>query len=256
MSLQVRICRIHGLGGILDHGETAALTLCPFTRYAPRLRLCAFCASSGMHRLGLYTLCILYILLRCVSVNHHWPLHDLRLPSYTAAPVSSTSPSVILVKTSTSSHSDTNTGSTASHSTSLGTHGPHISSHTSPFSFSHHPQPTSTTPSSSTQHSHHRIRTMTILGIVFGGLAGFVLVLSVARCWWSWRKTPSRDRIASLMHRYNLEREMEQATVEPLRARVRRPPPPPYRHPPPGYDSVMPSSPPAAHLELPVEAVR
>lgn len=190
-----------------------------------------------MHRLGLYTLCIFYNLL-CYAAAL-----SITVPSTTHAVLA---PST---KTSTSLHLDTST----LQATSRGTHGPHVPSHAS-FSISHHPwtpSPASVTSSSRPQRSHHPIQTRTILGIIFGGLAGLMLVGSVGRCWWSWRKTPSRDRIETLLHRYNLEREMEQATLEPLRARVRRPPPPPYRPPPPGYESVMPSSPPAAHLEMP-----
>jgi len=198
-----------------------------------------------MHRLGLFTICIFYILLSYTTARSS-AISVTAPPSITPA---------ILAKTSASLASDTDPDST-SHTTSRGTHVPHIPSHISSFTFSHRPwtqppaTPTTSSPPQSSQ-THHPIETMAIVGIIFGAIAGLVLVLSVARCWWSWRKTPSRDRIAALMHRYNLEREMEEAVVEPLRARVRRPPPPPYRPPPPGYEHIMPSSPPPAHLERP-----
>src|SRR5882762_2002952 len=133
-------------------------------------------------------------------------------------------------------------------------HVPHFPTHTSLFSFSDHRwtrQPATPT-SSPRQNSptHQPISTSTIVGIVFGALAGCVFVLSLLRCCWSWRKTPPHDRIESLIHRHNLQREMEEAMVAPLRVQM-RPPPPPYRPPPPGYESVMPSSPPPAHRDMP-----
>lgn len=201
----------------------------------------------------MYTLCVFYLLL-----------------SYTAARPSTvlTTPSInyVLLAASTGASTVTHTGSTTSHTTLHTTlpetHGPHVSTHTvSPLPISNNPStqspvtPASSSPQEESSQTHHPITASTIVGIVFGGLAGLVLVLSVGRCWWSWRKTPSRDRIESLMHRYDLDREMEQARVEPLREIARRLPPPPYRPPPPGYEHVVPSSLPPAHLEMSVEEI-
>ncbi|KIM91169.1 hypothetical protein PILCRDRAFT_166561 [Piloderma croceum F 1598] len=207
-----------------------------------------------MHRLGLYTFGIFYILL-----------------SYTAAAVvsitadSSTALSPLAVSTKTSAlsssastikTSDPDPDGTTSHSISRGTHRPQLPTGSTSFTYTwHHPSP-SPSPTPHVQSHHHHLQITSIVGIVLGAAAGLVLILSVGRCWWSWRKTPSRDRIEALMHRYNLEREMEDAVVRPLRARVRRPPPPPYRPPPPGYECALPSSPPPAHLDLPASGFR
>lgn len=100
---------------------------------------------------------------------------------------------------------------------------------------------------------HHK--PIVIVFIVLGGLILLGILSSIARCGWSWYKTPSRDRIAGLLNRYHLEREMEEAAVvEPLRARAMVPPPPPYFPPPPEYGSMMPSSPPPAHIDEPTSA--
>jgi hypothetical protein len=192
----------------------------------------------------------------------------MALPSYTATAVvsitadPSTALSHLSVSTKTSAISpsastiNTDPDGTTSHRTSRGTHRPQVPTLSTPFVLTWHPPPP--TPSSSLRHvhSHHHLQTTAIVGIVIGAAVGLVLILSVGRCWWSWRKTPSRDRIAALMHRYNLEREMEDAVVRPLSARVRRPPPPPYRPPPPGYECVLPSSPPPAHLDIPASGSR
>lgn len=186
-------------------------------------------------------------------------LHDvLKLtraaPSYTLASITAnnvTKPSFKIASSKTIS---------SSHSQNPGTIGPHTPPHIThssnllppPHRTTHPwipPHPSST--SSSLGHPYPAstsIKPIAIVGIVFGVLVSVTFMFGFARCWWNWRRTPSQDRIATLLHRYHLQREMEEAAVEPIRARVERPPPPPYRPPPPGYENVLPSSPPPAHM--------
>ncbi|KAI0638371.1 hypothetical protein C8Q77DRAFT_1154027 [Trametes polyzona] len=80
---------------------------------------------------------------------------------------------------------------------------------------------------------------------VLGGVVALAIFVGIARCYIVWRRTPPRDRIAALMSRHQLEREMaemEQERMErlnqALEARRWRPPPPPYQ-PAPDYDTVV-----------------
>lgn len=80
---------------------------------------------------------------------------------------------------------------------------------------------------------------------VIGGVVALIVLVGLARCYIVWRRTPPRDRIAALMSRHRLEREMEEMERErmerlsqALEARRWRPPPPPYQPPPPDYEAV------------------
>ena len=114
----------------------------------------------------------------------------------------------------------------------------------------------------SSQTPPHPLSRLAVAGIVVGTLAAFTVMLIILRCWWHWKKTPQRNRIEALLHRYQLDREMGEAAVEPIRARVPRPPPPPYRPPPPGYNDTLLSestAPPIAQrssFHLPTREVR
>ncbi|KZT29246.1 hypothetical protein NEOLEDRAFT_1238709, partial [Neolentinus lepideus HHB14362 ss-1] len=69
-----------------------------------------------------------------------------------------------------------------------------------------------------------------IIGVVVGGIVGTVVLLSFARCLYSWRKQPARNRIAEVMNRHQVHREMEELAREDLEAfaaSVRRAPSPP-----------------------------
>lgn len=110
--------------------------------------------------------------------------------------------------------------------------------------------------------THHRTRTITIaptaiderprderrssqkpIVIVFevlGGLIGLAVIISCLRCCYVYNKTPKRDRIAAVLHRHQLERELEELERNPLALR-RSPtgdPVPPYFPPPPTYETV------------------
>ncbi|OSD04648.1 hypothetical protein PYCCODRAFT_1424028 [Trametes coccinea BRFM310] len=80
---------------------------------------------------------------------------------------------------------------------------------------------------------------------VLGGIIALLVLLGLARCFIVWRRTPARDRIAALVDRHQLEREMEEQERErmerlsrALEARRWRPPPPPYQ-PAPEYEEVV-----------------
>ncbi|KAI0772114.1 hypothetical protein BD413DRAFT_475205, partial [Trametes elegans] len=81
---------------------------------------------------------------------------------------------------------------------------------------------------------------------ILGGVVGLFILLGLARCYFVWRRTPAPDRVAGLISRHQLEREMgemEQERIERLNqalaARRWQPPPPPYQ-PAPAYDTVVP----------------
>jgi hypothetical protein len=197
----------------------------------------------------------------------HLGLNTIRLLlCYTAAlSVSITSSSAAVLVVSVTSQGLTASAShtkpkTTSHS--VATHRPHVST-----PLLHHPRPPfnpspASTPSPSPIHHYpltHHHKTIVIIALALAGLIVLGVLMCIARCMWSWHKTPRRDRIAGLMNRYNLEREMEEAAVEPRRARVRKPPPPPYFPPPPEYAHMMsgPSSLPPVHndVDTPAEEV-
>ncbi|PSR93768.1 hypothetical protein PHLCEN_2v4663 [Hermanssonia centrifuga] len=87
-----------------------------------------------------------------------------------------------------------------------------------------------------------------IVAIVFEALAGVVglfILYGLSRCLWSWKHTPERDRVASLLSRHYLEREMEEREREQMEQRMLRavprplpPPPPPYQHAP-SYEAAV-----------------
>ena len=97
---------------------------------------------------------------------------------------------------------------------------------------------------------------------VLAGVAGVFIVLALVRCGWSWRRTPARDRIETVVDRHTLEREMAEIERRDLARRVRvarrltPPPPPPYQHAP-DYDAAVEGPPPPpAPVAAPPRAVR
>ncbi|KAJ7094501.1 hypothetical protein B0H15DRAFT_946914 [Mycena belliarum] len=71
---------------------------------------------------------------------------------------------------------------------------------------------------------------------ILGALAGCLFLLSIMRCVYSYNRTPARDRISAILHRHQLQREMEELErnpPNPRRSLVE--PPPPYIPPPPSY---------------------
>jgi hypothetical protein len=94
------------------------------------------------------------------------------------------------------------------------------------------------------QHNSHSPKAIDIFFEVAGAIIGVVCTIGLFRCLYSWRKTPSRNRLQDVVHRHNIEREMEEQRQSTLLPQRRwKAPPPPYI-PPPIYDEVPLSSPP------------
>ncbi|KAL4249672.1 hypothetical protein ABKN59_007039 [Abortiporus biennis] len=102
-------------------------------------------------------------------------------------------------------------------------------------------------PQAATSGSHSKKQP--VVAIVFeilAGIAGLAVILGLVRCFYVWKRTPSRDRIQTLLSRHRLEREMEELEREDLQRRMQhvrrtslyRPPPPPYLQAP-AYDEVV-----------------
>jgi len=88
-------------------------------------------------------------------------------------------------------------------------------------------------PSAFHPHPRHNESTAAIVFEVLGALAGLLLFLGLLRCLYSYNRTPHRDRIAAVLHRHQLQREMEELERNPPEPRRSlEPPPPPYLAPP------------------------
>ncbi|KAJ7498639.1 hypothetical protein FB451DRAFT_1384439 [Mycena latifolia] len=87
-------------------------------------------------------------------------------------------------------------------------------------------------------HSHSQPVAALVLEIL-GALAGCIFLLSLMRCIYSYNRTPARDRITAILHRHQLQREMEELERHPPNHRASLvEPPPPYVAPPPSYPAV------------------
>ncbi|KAI0796967.1 hypothetical protein C8Q75DRAFT_802631 [Abortiporus biennis] len=102
-------------------------------------------------------------------------------------------------------------------------------------------------PQAATSGSHSKKQpVVAIVFEVLAGIAGLAVILGLVRCFYVWKRTPSRDRIQTLLSRHRLEREMEELEREDLQRRMQhvrrtslyRPPPPPYLQAP-AYDEVV-----------------
>ncbi|KAI0722741.1 hypothetical protein C8Q76DRAFT_720071 [Earliella scabrosa] len=129
------------------------------------------------------------------------------------------------------------------------------------------PWPTSPSPDSSSSTRSHGQSAVAIVFEVIGGAVGLLVLLALGRCYYSYRRTPPRDRISALLSRHQLEREMQEQARDRM-ARFSqavetyrwRPPPPPYQHAP-AYEEVAesdgsidwgrPSVPPTTHPPTP-----
>ncbi|KAJ7864897.1 hypothetical protein B0H13DRAFT_2068642 [Mycena leptocephala] len=92
----------------------------------------------------------------------------------------------------------------------------------------------------------HHQSTSSLVFEILGAIAGILFFLSVLRCIYSYNRTPSHDRITAILHRHQLQREMEELERNPpLRRASLVEPPPPYIAPPPSYpaDEHTPLSP-------------
>ncbi|KAH9482790.1 hypothetical protein JR316_0004890 [Psilocybe cubensis] len=152
-----------------------------------------------------------------------------------------------------------------------------IPSNTRPLSFPGHsgrprpPPPTSTPLPPRPKH-----KPILIAFEVIGGLALAGVLLSLIRCYYNYKRTPHRDRIADILQRHHLQRELEELERNPhlLRRPSLREPAPPYFPRPPSYDDLTsggplasrgvysavgthspPPSPPMSQIVLPVSTV-
>jgi len=75
---------------------------------------------------------------------------------------------------------------------------------------------------------------------VLGGILATGMLFGFLRCCYNYRKTPRRDRIADILHRHNLQRELEELERNPvaLRRPFLREPAPPYFPRPPSYEQM------------------
>nr|GAT53623.1 predicted protein [Mycena chlorophos] len=106
---------------------------------------------------------------------------------------------------------------------------------------SNHPDPTQHHPwfpppsqSSIPITTHHESLAALVFEII-GILAALVVAFSVIRCFIIYKRTPQRDRILNILHRHQLQREMEELERNPPMPWQRPsidPPPPPYLRPP------------------------
>lgn len=128
-------------------------------------------------------------------------------------------------------------------------------------------------PVSSSHTEKHRSTGQKPIAIFFEVLCGLVLfglMIALLRCFCSYRRTPTQDRIAAVVNRHHLEREMrdiERSINVRRHSSLREPAPPPYFPPPPtylessissstrsayttDYSEIPPSSPPAPRSVL------
>jgi len=99
------------------------------------------------------------------------------------------------------------------------------------------------TPFSSQFHQRPHTSRATIVLEVIGVLCGLALTFAFMRCLFIYRRTPHHDRIAAVVARHRLEREMEELRAHDNEGLVRQnsllqPPPPPYVPRPPSYVGV------------------
>ncbi|KAF4619301.1 hypothetical protein D9613_005164 [Agrocybe pediades] len=170
----------------------------------------------------------------------------------------SAAPSSSSLSTSSSSIS---ISSPSSHTSSahrfLPTHHPHVQPSSPPHSiqiisrptlptprtrFTGRPHPTGTTNHQGSQ-SNSGQKPIAIAFEVLAGLVGVAILIALLRCCYNYRRTPGRDRIAEILHRHQLQRELEEIERNPavLRRPSLREPAPPYFPRPPSYDDLIPS---------------
>ncbi|SJL02056.1 uncharacterized protein ARMOST_05380 [Armillaria ostoyae] len=103
-------------------------------------------------------------------------------------------------------------------------------------------RPSPTRSPSSTNGSDNHQRPIAMFLEILGGIIALAIVLSLLRCIISYKRTPRRDRIAAIIHRHQLYREMDdlEYRMSPSfiskRSSLKEPPPPPYFPRPPAYD--------------------
>jgi len=106
-----------------------------------------------------------------------------------------------------------------------------------------HPHPSSSAVPDRPIPPHHKSQTPIIIFFeVLGGIALLVVIVSFIRCFYVYKSTPKQDRIAAILQRHQLQRELEdiERNTQVSRRHGRFPsilePAPPYVPPPPSYD--------------------
>lgn len=111
--------------------------------------------------------------------------------------------------------------------------------------------PTSTEPRQ--RHDGHQSsqKPINIFFEVLGGVVGLAILISCIRCCYSYNRTPKRDRIAAVLQRHQLERELEELERNPftLRRSPSNDPVPPYFPPPPTYEVITSTNPASSSLQ-------
>ncbi|PPQ63430.1 hypothetical protein CVT24_004940 [Panaeolus cyanescens] len=110
------------------------------------------------------------------------------------------------------------------------------------------PRPSGTNPPSHVPHrdrdrnSRFAQKPIAIVFEVLAGLVGLAILITVLRCLYKYNRAPKRDRIAEVLSRHNLQRELEELERNPLALRREslREPAPPYFPPPPAYTHQLP----------------
>ncbi|TDL29235.1 hypothetical protein BD410DRAFT_892572 [Rickenella mellea] len=214
-----------------------------------------------MHWRALYASCLFFVLLRYAAAQI--PSAPSPTPSPVPSPVlvsdfvTTPRPSRTADRDDASEKEAPSTKNTSSHSVSH-SHSHSLShsrtgfrppSTTPPFHFPNpanappahtHHIPPSPTPTS----TRHGISPAGILFSAIGGVVGLAVVLALLRCLYKYKRTPHRDRIAALLDRHRLDRElreMEEERITGHRPGVIVPPPPPYICAP-NYDEAIASS--------------
>lgn len=112
-----------------------------------------------------------------------------------------------------------------------------IPPHPNPPDMGHHPSSKNT-----------KISPVAIAFEILGGIIGLFILYTAGRCFWSWKRTPSHDRIEEVLNRHYVQREMEEREREDMERRLAHLrsvsgspialPPPPYQHAP-SYEDIV-----------------
>ncbi|KAJ7068570.1 hypothetical protein C8F01DRAFT_1118585 [Mycena amicta] len=198
--------------------------------------------------LAFFLLCLLFHFIHALPADSDEPVS--RDTSASGSTVSQTTPHPSADGSTTKAESSTPHLSTHKATTDANKH--HAASSQKPTDQITVPVPTRTgapTPSFTHFHphpagQHHQSIAVLIFEIV-GVLAGVLVMLGIIRCLFIYHRTPQHDRVTAILHRHQLQREMEELERNPPqrdRNSVLEPPPPPYLRPPDYEDESTPLS--------------
>lgn len=142
----------------------------------------------------------------------------------------------------THSHNESERHNSTKHHTST-IHVPNI--HPVPITSTFFPRPTRTNdpvvPFHSPSSRHSGQEPIVVVFEVLGGVLALGFLLCLGRCCYQYRKAPKRDRIAEVLNRHHLQRELEELGRNPEILRRRHSlcePAPPYCPAPPSYEDT------------------